>query len=136
MKNVERMAADAELIAIWSAQATDERTPVQAWSAFVEAADEARKAHRQRAARQEGVHVTAVHLGYVRVSTAAQHLEQQEEALRAAGVERIFKDKSSGARRPDRRGLLALLDHGPAGKGWHRPTGARQCQKRRSEARL
>ena len=58
--------------------------------------------------------MTSQHLGYMRVSTTAQHLEQQEDALRAAGVERIFEDKMSGAR-SDRPGLLALLDHARPG---------------------
>lgn len=58
--------------------------------------------------------MTSQHLGYMRVSTTAQHLEQQEDALRAAGVERIYEDKMSGAR-SDRPGLLALLDHARPG---------------------
>lgn len=58
--------------------------------------------------------MTAQHLGYMRVSTTAQHLEQQEDALRAAGVARVFSDKMSGAR-DDRPGLLALLDHARPG---------------------
>lgn len=58
--------------------------------------------------------MSAQHLGYMRVSTTAQHLEQQEDALRAVGVERIFQDKMSGGR-DDRPGLLALLDHARSG---------------------
>ncbi len=54
------------------------------------------------------------HLGYMRVSTAAQSLDQQEDALRAAGAARLFSDKISGAR-DDRPGLLALLDHARPG---------------------
>lgn len=46
MKNVERMAEDAELLALWNAEATDERAPGQAWAAFVEAASKARIADR------------------------------------------------------------------------------------------
>lgn len=58
--------------------------------------------------------MTAARLGYMRVSTTAQRLEQQEDALRAAGVERIFEDKASGAR-DDRPGLLAMLGHARTG---------------------
>jgi len=49
-------------------------------------------------------------LGYVRVSTAKQSLEQQRDALEAASVERIFEDVMSGAR-TERPGLHALLDY-------------------------
>jgi DNA invertase Pin-like site-specific DNA recombinase len=49
-------------------------------------------------------------LGYARVSTGHQSLDQQHDALRAAGVERIFDDKASGAR-DDRPGLAALLGY-------------------------
>ncbi len=49
-------------------------------------------------------------LGYARVSTGRQSLDQQHDALTAAGVERIFDDKTSGARN-DRPGLTALLDY-------------------------
>lgn len=52
-------------------------------------------------------------LGYVRVSTTSQSLDQQRDALRAAGVERIFEDKMSGTR-DDRPGLAALLDYARA----------------------
>lgn len=58
--------------------------------------------------------MTAAHLGYARVSTGQQSLDQQHDALRVAGVERIFQDKASGAR-DDRPGLLALLDHARTG---------------------
>lgn len=56
------------------------------------------------------------HLGYVRVSTQKQSLDQQLDALRAAGVDpqRIYSDKMSGAR-DDRPGLKALLDYAREG---------------------
>jgi DNA invertase Pin-like site-specific DNA recombinase len=53
-------------------------------------------------------------LGYARVSTTHQTLDQQHDALNAAGVERIFEDKMSGTR-TDRPGLAALLDYARAG---------------------
>ncbi|UQX89196.1 recombinase family protein [Jatrophihabitans telluris] len=53
-------------------------------------------------------------LGYARVSTLSQTLDQQEDALKAAGVERIYSDRMSGTR-DDRPGLLALLDYARAG---------------------
>jgi DNA invertase Pin-like site-specific DNA recombinase len=49
-------------------------------------------------------------LGYARVSTAEQSLDAQEDALRAAGAERLFTDRLSGSLR-DRPGLAALLAH-------------------------
>ncbi len=53
-------------------------------------------------------------IGYARVSTDHQSLEAQHDALTAAGCERIFTDKLSGARE-DRPGLVALLDYVRAG---------------------
>ncbi len=49
-------------------------------------------------------------MGYTRVSTIAQTLEQQNAALTAAGVTKTFSDTISGAR-DDRPGLAALLDY-------------------------
>jgi DNA invertase Pin-like site-specific DNA recombinase len=49
-------------------------------------------------------------VGYTRVSTVAQTLEQQNAALTAAGVTKTFSDVMSGAR-DDRPGLAALLDY-------------------------
>jgi DNA invertase Pin-like site-specific DNA recombinase len=49
-------------------------------------------------------------VGYTRVSTVAQTLEQQQAALDAAGVGKTFSDIMSGAR-DDRPGLAALLDY-------------------------
>lgn len=52
----------------------------------------------------------AARVGYTRVSTVAQTLEQQNAALAAAGVTKTFSDSMSGAR-DDRPGLAALLDY-------------------------
>jgi DNA invertase Pin-like site-specific DNA recombinase len=47
-------------------------------------------------------------VGYARVSTIDQNLDLQIDALRAAGCERIFSDRTSGAR-ADRPGLGEAL---------------------------
>lgn len=49
-------------------------------------------------------------VGYARVSTGHQSLDGQHDALKAAGVDRIFDDVMSGAR-SHRRGLTAALDY-------------------------
>lgn len=62
--------------------------------------------------------VTGVQLGYARVSTGDQSLDQQLDALTAAGVEsnRVYTDKLSGTSTRERRpGLAALLDYARAG---------------------
>ena len=46
--------------------------------------------------------------GYARVSTDGQTLDAQETALRAAGAEKVFAEKISGARR-DRPALERCL---------------------------
>src|SRR6476660_8937203 len=56
-------------------------------------------------ARGDGARV-----GYTRVSTVAQTLEQQDAALAAAGVTKTFSDTMSGAK-DDRPGLAALMDY-------------------------
>lgn len=53
-------------------------------------------------------------LGYARVSTNHQTLDQQNDALNAAGCERVFTDKMSGTR-DDRPGLAALLEYAREG---------------------
>ena len=52
---------------------------------------------------------SGVRFGYTRVSTVAQTLDQQNQALEAAGVSKILSDTMSGAR-DDRPGLAALMD--------------------------
>jgi DNA invertase Pin-like site-specific DNA recombinase len=57
-------------------------------------------------------------LGYARVSTGHQSLDQQLDALAAAGVhpDRIYRDKLSGtSTREQRPGLAALLDYARPG---------------------
>ena len=49
-------------------------------------------------------------VGYTRVSTVAQTLEQQDAALAAAGVSKTFSDTMSGAK-DDRPGLAALMEY-------------------------
>lgn len=49
-------------------------------------------------------------IGYARVSTGAQDLESQRATLTAAGCERIYEEKVSGARR-DRPELARMLEH-------------------------
>lgn len=53
-------------------------------------------------------------LGYARVSTSQQTIDQQLDALSGAGVTKTFHDVMSGAR-DDRPGLLALLDYARSG---------------------
>src|SRR5260370_16222977 len=62
--------------------------------------------------------VTGTQLGYARVSTAHQSLDQQMDALTAAGVDtaRVYTDKLSGtSMRQQRPGLAALLDYARQG---------------------
>src|SRR3954468_10005822 len=62
--------------------------------------------------------VTGTQLGYARVSTAHQSLDQQMDALTAAGVDanRVYTDKLSGtSTRAQRPGLAALLDYARKG---------------------
>src|SRR6204780_2652208 len=62
--------------------------------------------------------VTGTQLGYARVSTGHQSLDQQVDALTAAGVDanRVYSDKLSGtSSREQRPGLAALLDYARPG---------------------
>ena len=62
--------------------------------------------------------LTGTILGYARVSTGHQSLDQQADALTAAGVDafRIYHDKLSGtSTREQRPGLTALLDYARPG---------------------
>lgn len=53
-------------------------------------------------------------IGYVRVSTREQNLDRQLDQLNAAGVDRIFSDKISGAKesRPELDKMLEMLREG------------------------
>jgi len=53
-------------------------------------------------------------IGYARVSTQEQNTSLQRDALHAAGCERLFEEKASGAQR-DRPQLKAALDYMRAG---------------------
>ena len=53
---------------------------------------------------------TGTRIGYTRVSTVSQTLDQQNEALAAAKVTKTFSDIMSGAR-DDRPGLAALMEY-------------------------
>jgi DNA invertase Pin-like site-specific DNA recombinase len=61
---------------------------------------------------------TGAQLGYARVSTGHQSLDQQLDAITAAGVDpdRVYEDKLSGtSTREQRPGLAALLDYARPG---------------------
>ncbi|WP_374023216.1 recombinase family protein [Mycobacterium sp. HNNTM2301] len=53
---------------------------------------------------------TGQRIGYTRVSTVMQTLDQQNAALEAAGTTKTFSDTMSGAR-DDRPGLAALMEY-------------------------
>jgi DNA invertase Pin-like site-specific DNA recombinase len=55
-------------------------------------------------------HTVGQRIGYTRVSTVAQTLDQQNDALVKAGVTKTFSDTMSGAR-DDRPGLCELMSY-------------------------
>jgi DNA invertase Pin-like site-specific DNA recombinase len=55
-----------------------------------------------------------MHIGYARISTTDQTLALQDDALTAAGCDRIFTDTASGSR-TDRPGLTEALSHARSG---------------------
>jgi DNA invertase Pin-like site-specific DNA recombinase len=55
-------------------------------------------------------HLVGQRIGYTRVSTVAQTLDQQNDALAKAGVTKTFSDTMSGAR-DDRPGLAELMEY-------------------------
>lgn len=64
--------------------------------------------------RHIGMTTNGYRLGYARVSTTKQHLDQQIDALEHHGVDRIYTDKWTG-RNNDRPGLRELLEHARPG---------------------
>jgi DNA invertase Pin-like site-specific DNA recombinase len=69
---------------------------------------------RQEDSQQANLSAGGSRVGYTRISTVAQTLEQQNAALEVAGVTKTFSDVMSGAR-DDRPGLAALMDYVRAG---------------------
>jgi DNA invertase Pin-like site-specific DNA recombinase len=64
------------------------------------------------------LNTTGAQIGYARVSTGHQSLDQQLDAITAAGVDpnRVYTDKLSGtSTREQRTGLTALLDYARPG---------------------
>ena len=57
-----------------------------------------------------GVVTEGQRIGYLRVSTVAQTLDQQNDALAKSGATKTFSDTMSGAR-DDRPGLTALMEY-------------------------
>ena len=57
---------------------------------------------------------SGMRIGYARVSTLEQNPALQQDALRAAGCERVFEDRASGAK-AERPGLAAALEYARPG---------------------
>ena len=73
--------------------------------------------------------------GYARVSTDAQDLTNQLAQLKAAGCEKIFRDKLTGAH-ADRPQLQTLLRAGDAGRRGSRSPPLTACRATRPTCSL
>jgi DNA invertase Pin-like site-specific DNA recombinase len=96
----------AWLVAPWAQRAANRRRPLAAIL------------HQTPGGIDTSAAVTGAQLGYARVSTAHQSLDQQMDALTAAGVDatRVYTDKLSGtSTREQRPGLAALLAYARQG---------------------
>lgn len=59
----------------------------------------------------EAATITGELVGYVRVSTDGQRLDLQEDAMKAAGVVKVFSDHGVSGTKAERPGLKAALDY-------------------------
>jgi len=51
-----------------------------------------------------------MNVGYARVSTSSQNLENQIDQLKDAGCEKIFSEKRSGKNEADRKEFQIMVD--------------------------
>ena len=51
-----------------------------------------------------------MNVGYARVSTSSQNLDNQIEQLKIAGCEKIFSEKKSGKNEADRKEFNIMMD--------------------------